>query len=115
MTIIKDKESLKKFGVDLYKSQSPESLQQRIRPQGPNWYIFGIHDTKGPTVLGPESTEAEVIRIGDEQNLVGPQDDAPYTYVLDTIDINAATRVIKADLLKRGIDMNEVMRRFNHQ
>jgi len=113
--IFKDKESFERFKQSVYQSQSPEALTQRIRPGGSHWYIFGITPEGKQMTLGPRDTEAEVIRIGDEQNLVGPQDDEPYTYELDTIDLNSAIRKIKADLLDRGISTGQVLRRFKHK
>lgn len=113
--IINDAESLAKYTKSVHDEQSPEALQQRLSLKAAWWYMFGITPGGKPTIIGPKNTEAEVTNIGEELNLTGFQDDAPYTYELETIDAARATRQIKLDLMERGIDADKALRRARHR
>jgi hypothetical protein len=69
-------------------------------------YVLGI-TSKGKTVIWGPFTEAEVDEQG--KKLLDAE-----VFYCDTLDISEATRQIKAELMRRGDDHDEVLARKGH-
>lgn len=101
-------DELQKRADRLTKQYSHDGLVHRFgNTRVHYWYVMGI-TSKGKTVIiGPFSeTEAE----SEGAKLLDAE-----LFSCDTVNISEATRQIKAELIRRGIDPDEAVSRMSHK
>jgi len=97
--IFKDKRSLERFKENLYKTPTlPNQLYH---------WVFGLTKGGKKVVWGPYYTATEADRV------LSTLDDGEI-FELSTRDVTRATREIKSDLMKRGEEPDEVLKRVRH-
>lgn len=104
---IKTNEDLEALAKETYET-GPQRLYDRVSGVGgENWYIFGVTLGGQKTVYGPKHSEAEALEAGRKLDNIE-------TYKLKTINLAAATQVIKGKHLSKGEDPDAVLKNVKH-
>ena len=100
-------EEVRRNAERTYKHFAPENILHRVGISKPTYfYHYGITESGKAEVMGPERQE-EAERYAAEL-------DEGEVYELDTMQLAKATRIIKAELIKRGVAHDKALERIKH-
>lgn len=90
-----------------FKHFTPDQVLRRIGGASPTYfYHYGITKQGRPEIMGPE-TQREAEKFASEL-------EDGEVFELDTVDRKRATAIIKAELIRRGVDHDLALRKVKH-